>query len=134
MLPFQRFASPVIILVSVASLAACEDPIVPPGGASAPQDPAAAQFVTSDIENFWRAYDAGASAAAFQTGYLDAGSAGLKGFARAKGLTAANLAATVQRYPRYYANIRPNTLRLSGDEALLDRIRENYRRIKALYP
>jgi hypothetical protein len=58
----------------------------------------------------------------------------LKGFARAKGLTAANLAATVQRYPRYYANIRPNTLRLSGDEALLDRIRENYRRIGALYP
>ncbi len=42
MLPFQRFASPLIILVSVASLAACEDPIVPPGGASAPQDPAAA--------------------------------------------------------------------------------------------
>src|SRR3712207_7374377 len=49
------------------------------------RDPEAVKFVTSDIGNFWRAYDLAAKetdkgkrAAVFQAEYLDKGSPGLK--------------------------------------------------------
>jgi hypothetical protein len=53
------------------------------------RDPEMVKFVTSDIGNFWRAYDLAAKetdkakrVAIFQTEYLDKGSPGLKDFLR----------------------------------------------------
>ena len=53
------------------------------------RDPKTVKFVTSDIDNFWRAYDQAAKEgdkakriAIFQSEYLDKGSAGLKDFLR----------------------------------------------------
>lgn len=100
-------------------------------------DPARAVFVTSDIANFWAAYDDGGSngvAGPFQSLYLNRASPGLASFIVARNLTAANLAAMIRALPRYFADIRPNTLRLAGDLSLQNRMRDGYRRIKDLYP
>ena len=111
-------------------------------GASGPStaditDPDAAVFVTSDITNFWKAYDAGGSsgsAATFQTEYLDRASPGLKDFIASRSVTASSLAGMVRTYPRYFADIRASTLKLANDATVQGRMRDGYRRIKALFP
>jgi hypothetical protein len=78
-------------------------------------DPDAARFVTSDIPNFWRAFDRASLTGAadlFQRDYLDAGSIGLRDFTRARIQTGRALAASVAARPRYYAAIRENTTAL----------------------
>jgi len=100
-------------------------------------DPAQAVFVTSDIPNFWAAYDAGGSGGAsgpFQTDYLNRASTGLRDFIGLRNLTAASLASMVRAFPRYFTDIRPQTLRLATDATLQNRMREGYRRIKDVYP
>ena len=102
-----------------------------------PTSPADARFVTADIDRFWEAYDAGGSdhaASAFQTRYLDVASPGLRDFIQARTVTAASLSQMVRAYPRYFAAIRANTLRLAQSTAILDRVRVNYERIESLYP
>jgi len=116
-------------------LAACgsDAPTGPPGVT----DPAQAIFVTSDIPNFWAAFDAGGatgSATPFQRQYLDRASPGLADFRRARNVTAASLVQMVRAFPRYFADIRPFTLRLATDESLQSRMRDGYRRMKGLYP
>lgn len=116
-------------------LTACSD-ATGPALAPLPERPADARFVTTDIANFWRAYDAGASADAFQREYLNKASAGLRDFITARSLTATSLVQMVRAYPRYFADVRPNTLRLTGtgDATVLARIRASYDNIEALYP
>jgi hypothetical protein len=120
----------------MAAVSGCT-PDAPTATTSGDTDPARASFVTSDIENFWKAYDAGGSngnSATFQTQYLDRASLGLRAFIRSRNLTAANLASMVRTYPRYFADIRPSTLRLATDQTVLGRIRDNYRKIADMYP
>src|SRR5579864_1840057 len=73
-----------------------------------------ATIVTSDIDNFWKAYDAGTlgnRADAFQRLYLDPASPGLQDFVESRIGSASRLAAAVdQRYPKFYASVRPYTL------------------------
>ena len=91
-------------------------------------------LVTSDIENFWKAYDAsqpGNREEAFQKLYLDAGSPGLKDFVKLRISSAQALAAAVDKqYPKFYASVRPYTLRVESQRAAilksLDRFRELY--------
>jgi predicted Zn-dependent protease DUF2268 len=116
---------------------ACHDATGPAQQGSYSTTPAGAIFVTADIDRFWEAYDAGGSigaASAFQSHYLDAASPGLRDFIQARSLTAASLTQMVGAYPRYFAAIRANTLRLAQSNAILDRVRRNYDRIEALYP
>jgi len=99
-------------------------------------DPDRAEFVTSDIQNFWKAYDDGGASGAtapFQTEYLDRASPGLADFIRSRNVTAASLVAMVRLYPRYFADIRGTTLRLATDGALQGRMRDGYRKVKAMY-
>jgi hypothetical protein len=122
----------------VALLAACGDATAPPRDAI-PDRPADARFVTTDVENFWRAYDAGgagASAAIFQSEYLDKASPGLRDFISARNITATSLVQMVRAYPRYFADIQSTTRRLtgSGEPTILARIRAGYERIESLYP
>ena len=124
-----------ISAVCLLVLVACSEGTGP--GSSINTDPAAAVFVTSDITNFWNAYDAGGkngSTSAFQTQYLDNASAGLRDFIAARSLTAASLAQMVTAYPLYFAAIRPNTLLLAGGSGVIGTIRANYQHIKTLYP
>jgi hypothetical protein len=102
-----------------------------------PSDPNAAQIVTSDLGHFWTAYGAGGfngSATAFQRGYLDIASGGLTDFANLRGVTAYTLGIMISSYPRYFAAIRENNLRLMTDSTVAGRIRANYAIIRSLYP
>ena len=108
-----------------------------PTGPDATSDPAAAQFVTSDLVNFWAAYDAGGSAgnaAVFQREYLEKASPGLNEFIARRTVTAQSLASMVTTYRRYFAAIRARNLQLVGNDAALLRARAGYQRIKQLYP
>jgi hypothetical protein len=122
-------------LAALILVAACgSDPTGPEG--SFPTDADQAVFVTSDIENFWRAYDAGGASgttSAFQTEYLDRASPGLRDFIASRNLTAASLSQMVRAYPRYFASIRANTLRLSSEATVLGRVRAGYGRLKEMY-
>ena len=82
---------------------------------------AAQGFVTTDIENFWRAYDASSAenrASALQRLYLDQASPGLRDFIRVRSLTAENLAEGIAAYPKYYESIRENTLKVATQAPL----------------
>jgi hypothetical protein len=96
--------------------------------------PGDVRLVTSDIANFWIAYDKSTPenrAVVLDEEYLKKGSYGLKEFVRSRIKTARDLAATIERHPKFYAAIRPNTLRVSSME---DKIRESFRKLEEVYP
>ena len=102
------------------------------------RDPAMVKFVTSDIGNFWRAYDLAAKetdkakrVAIFQAEYLDKGSPGLKDFLRLRIKSAETLVGTIDRMPKYYASIRPQTLQVKRMEK---RMRAAFKKFKSIYP
>lgn len=102
------------------------------------QSPELVKFVTSDIEKFWRAYDLAAGEtdkakriAIFQNEYLDKGSAGLKDFLSLRIQSAENLVNTIDRRPKYYASIRPQTLQVQRMEK---QMRASFRKFKSIYP
>jgi hypothetical protein len=108
------------------------------GGPPANHDPEKVNFVTSDIDNFWRAFDLARKetesekkVAVFQREYLDKGSAGLRDFVRLRIKSAKDLTATVEKLPRFYASVRPATLRVAAMEK---EMRESFRKFKRLYP
>jgi len=107
-------------------------------GSQLNHDPAHVKFVTSDIGNFWRAYDLAANEtdkskriAIFQAEYLDKGSPGLKDFVRLRIKSAANLVSAIDRMPKYYASIRPQTLQVQRMEK---RMRSAFEKFKLIYP
>jgi hypothetical protein len=102
------------------------------------RDPKTVKFVTSDIANFWRAYDLAANetdktkrVAIFQTEYLDKGSPGLKDFLRLRIKSAETLVSTIDSMPKYYASIRPQTLHVQRME---QRMRAAFIKFKSIYP
>jgi len=103
-------------------------------------DPDQARLITSDIPNFWRAFDDGSLtnvpdlADVFQREYLDVASPGLRDFTRFRIETARALAEAVAERPRFYAAIRDSTLAIDRNPAVKDSIRRATRRLKALYP
>ena len=102
------------------------------------RDPDMVKFVTSDIGNFWLAYDLAAKetdkakrVAIFQSEYLDKGSPGLKDFLRLRIKSAETLVGTIDRMPKYYASIRPQTLQVQRMEK---RMRAAFKKFKSIYP
>jgi len=101
-------------------------------------DPNKAKFVTSDINNFWRAFDLAQKEtdqtkkiAIYQTEYLDKGSVGLKDFIRLRIKSAKDLVETIEKLPRFYASVRPSTLRVWKMEK---QMWKSFRRFKKIYP
>ncbi len=91
-------------------------------------------LITSDIENFWRAYEAstpGNRTEALQRIYLDAASAGLQDFVQLRIGSAAQLAAAIERYSKFYATIAPNTRQVDSQREL---IQFYFGRFRGLYP
>lgn len=126
-------AATILLLALPASPTSAQD--APP---PANRDPERARFVTSDIDRFWRAYDMARTETdsarrvfVFQTQYLEGGSAGLADFVRMRIKSAEQLLGATSRLPRYYASIRPNTLRIREIEGAT---RQALRRFRELYP
>lgn len=102
------------------------------------RDPNQAKFVTSDIDNFWRAFDLATKEtdrekkiAIFQTHYLDKGSAGLKDFVRLRIKSAKDLVEAIEKLPKFYASVRPSTLRIAEMEKTM---RRSFHKFKQIYP
>ena len=96
------------------------------------RDPDLAQIVTSDIDNFWRAYDAGKKdycLGVFQREYFDKSSPGLKAFKEIR-IDQCSFVETLATHPRYFASIRESTLRI---QSMKGRIKESFRKFKSLY-
>jgi hypothetical protein len=97
-------------------------------------NPDDALLVTSDITNFWRAYDQfgrDGQLAIFQKEYFDKGSYGLREFMRLRIRSTDNLTGTMRVRPKYYASIRESTLKV---ESMKDGIMASFHKLKALYP
>ena len=108
------------------------------GAPNVNRDPDKAKFVTSDIVNFWRAFDLAMKegdrekrVAIFQAEYLDRGSEGLRDFVRLRIKSAKALAETVERLPKFYASVRPGTLRIAEMEK---EMRKSFAKFKRIYP
>ncbi|MEO0506853.1 MAG: hypothetical protein AAF090_11930 [Bacteroidota bacterium] len=94
--------------------------------------------VTSDIDLFWAAYDnvVAETDSLKQVGlmdslYLQKGSPGLDAMVQARNYTAAEYVALINRYPKYWESIRPNTLKAKN---LSKELQEGVHRLKQLYP
>jgi hypothetical protein len=98
------------------------------------QAPDHPKLITSDIANFWKAYDAsqsGGRAKAFQELYLDAGSPGLADFLKLRIESAAKLAYAVNHRRKFYETVRPFTLKV--DEQI-PAIEKQMKQFRELYP
>ena len=96
--------------------------------------PDSARIFTSDIPNFWAAFDAAQpdfNAAPFNELYISKGSRGVQGFVPNRIQNATNLADVVKNHQNYYASIRPKTLKLVDLEPP---IRKSFHAFKSLYP
>ena len=128
-------SSSLVSLAAFAGLLACEG--MHAQTAEPNRDPMKAHLVTSDIPNFWRAFDKASlkdAADLFQKEYIDPGSPGLHGFLQARIVNGRALAATVAARPRYYAAIRESTLTLDQKPEIKEAIQASFRRLKEIYP
>ena len=101
-------------------------------------EPSKAELVTSDIENFWRAYDQAAKLkdpalreAVFESEYINKGSIGLKGFIPHRIVSAKALVRQIDRYPRFYASIRTETGKVGS---MKPGIYKSFRNLDEIYP
>ncbi len=110
--------------------------LFPPGihaQANFTQHPDSALFVTSDIPNFWRAFDMyknDSSTNPFGKYYIDPGTKGVKGFLPHRIVNAQNLYAVVKKRSRDYEAVRSNTLKISETETAT---RINFHTLKKIY-
>lgn len=92
------------------------------------------EFVTSDIELFWRALDQSTPAsmpAVLEREYLRQGSRGLAEFTRLRIGDGAQLAAVVQAHPAYYAALRKSSRRVEEFKPVM---RRAFQCLRAIYP
>lgn len=98
------------------------------------RDPAAMEIITSDIDNFWNAFEAAKpefNPEVFQKLYLDPGSKGVEGFMDNRIRNAEHLAKVVKSHEKYFASLKPST-----DSILQfkNEIAESVKNMKELYP
>lgn len=105
-----------------------------PEGRYVSGNPDDVRIITSDIDNFWRAYDESTpedGLRIYRDEYLARGTVGLKEFMRLKIGNVANLVSNIWKHWHYYASVRSSTLAIRSQEG---RIRESFRKLKELYP
>ena len=94
------------------------------------------RLVTSDIDNFWRAYDSSVGETSeekikiFASEYLAKGSIGLQDFVESRIESAEELVKAIEAMPKYYASIRESSYRVLE---MTDRIRGYMHIWKSLY-
>lgn len=87
-----------------------------------PSTPDSAVIHTEDIELFWKAFDACRpefEGDKLKTLYLDAGSAGLKGFIPMRIMNGKNLGKTIRGDIAYYDNIRASSMEIMQQKTVL---------------
>jgi hypothetical protein len=92
----------------------------------------------SDVDNFWIAFDSiqtvhekDRQIQVMQSIYIDRGTYGLQEFMILRKFDAASLVESINKYPRFWNSIRPNTLIIHRNEPLI----ESYiQKFKILYP
>lgn len=92
------------------------------------------EIITTDIDNFWKAYDAakpGFEPQIFQKQYLELGTLGLQEMIDYKIKNAENLSKLILKRPLYYASIRQSTLKIRSMEP---EIRSSLKKMKELHP
>jgi hypothetical protein len=93
---------------------------------------------TSDVDNFWIAYDSVRATRDstrqlhfINTLYIDKGTNGLKAFMKARDYTAGLWVTLINRYPRFWNSVRPNTLAVKSKAGAIER---SIKKLKELYP
>lgn len=93
---------------------------------------------TEDINNFWIAYDSVKTTSDtvrqlqfVQTLYIDKGTEGLHAFMKARNYDAKLWVSLINKYPKYWASIRPNTLKVNG---MVSELNKSVARFHKLYP
>lgn len=94
--------------------------------------------ITTDISNFWLAYDQIRSTkdSILQYKYLDSlyfknGTVGLEGIRDARNYTAQDYITSINNYPKFWASIRKNTLQA---KTLSSELESGVEKLKTLYP
>ena len=99
-------------------------------------DPNKVQLITTDVQNFWNAYDLAKKhpaqrSAIYKKYYLDAGTEGLQDYFAYKIGSIKDFVAVHDCKPRFYAAIRKNTLAVDQQKQQMIRY---FVQLKALYP
>jgi hypothetical protein len=96
------------------------------------------KIVTSDIDNFWIAYDAIITTRdslerinLIKELYLNKATTGLKGMISARDYEDYEFVDAILSYPKYWQSIRPNTANLSKDK---EQIEHYFAQLKEVYP
>jgi hypothetical protein len=103
-------------------------------GVAQNRDPLRTEIITTDLDNFWIAFEAARpdfKPEIFQQLYLDKGSPGLNGMIERRIKNAETLAKVISTRPRYYASVRSSSDSIGG---MSDRIRGGLVKLKELYP
>lgn len=94
------------------------------------------KIYTSDIANFWIAYDKIQSTTDtiqrinfIQNLYIDKASTGLKGFIKARNFTASEWVKSFETYPKFWISIRPKTMSIIDNKEQIDKIFKKFRRL-----
>ncbi len=96
------------------------------------------KYVSTDIANFWTAYDqivltkdSSKQYKLLQELYLDKGSEGLKSLLEVRNYTDKDFIDAINKYPNFWTSIRSNTLKL---ETLYPNINSDIQKLKKAYP
>ncbi len=95
-------------------------------------------FVSTDIDNFWIAYDKIISTKdtieqykILKEFYIDKGTQGLKALVEVRNYTPKQFIDWITKYPKFWASLRPNTLKI---KSLSSKINKNIQKLKKAYP
>jgi len=94
-------------------------------------------FVSSDIDNFWIAFDKITATKdtvqqyRYINTYIENGTPGLKAIMQARSYSAKSFLDAINNYPLFWASIRGNTLKSKG---LAQEIEKDVQKVKNIYP
>lgn len=96
------------------------------------------EVLTLDIDHFWQAYDElkkskswTDSVNTIQTLYLDRATEGLRDFINARQFTAEKFVKVLGRFPKFYASVRSNTLKVKQAETDVQQTINNFKKLYA---
>ena len=98
------------------------------------RNPEKAEFVTSDIALFWRAYDMAKpenNLIIYRDEYFKKGSDGLQEFLRKKIGNSCNLVTAIETAPKYYAALRSQSAKV---ENYKPQMLASFKKLKEIYP
>lgn len=122
--------------VSLHSLAQWQTVINTPVPVVDTSDPYQAKIVTTDVQNFWKAYDLAQKDTAnryaiYKKYYLDVASPGMQDYFAYKVSSLATFVKGHDKRPKFYAGIRKNTLKV---ETQKKQMQQSFVNFKKLYP